>query len=327
MESNTLAMNAVHLPVGAPGTTSHNKQDQTRSKVSDIASSLGNSLCSDGRDDDLQKYIALGCLHLDSTIDLRTHNSGRDWMELLYSDLPEDYKSKPLDDLVDVVKLLKANWIRLFLYRPYHSPERASRDIARVYLLPEDWGQRLIDRTSKSLKATLRQLLRQTDVSPETWSGNPSEATTCYFDPWANPEKISLYYLFNKLPSPAPAPENIKNRYSRRAVEDLLDSATTVNINGFGDQPVEGLKTKLYPYQARSASLMVQREAAPQLQLDPRLETRQSPNGEEFFFGARDGTFLKEAKFYDTCRGGILAESMVGSPQTATVSAVFVVFG
>lgn len=209
----------------------------------------------------------------------------------------------------NIVLLLDALWIRLFVHRPKGS-SNPSRSIVRVYLLPEDWGRRFIDRKRQKLKLVLREFLHRIDISTETWSGNYLHANIRYFDPWAQAEKSSLFYLFNKLQSPAPAPEKIKCRYTRRAVEELLDSVTSLSSSDFEEQPLVGLKTKLYPYQARSASIMIQREAAPQLQLDPRLEIRHSPNGETYFFGARDGSFLQEPQFYETNRGGILAETM-----------------
>ncbi|KAF1851943.1 uncharacterized protein K460DRAFT_413433 [Cucurbitaria berberidis CBS 394.84] len=256
---------------------------------------------------DINRYIALGCLHLELPgWDNNTPSSEAEWLELLHADLPSELK------LVignEAARLLNARWIRLFLHQPKsHSWTRHS--IVRVYLLPEDWARRVIDRNSKSLKSALRQLLHQVDVSPTAWSGDSSEGDICLFDPWASAQNTSLYYLFNKLPSPAPTPETIKNRYTRAAVYDLLRSADFSEWEEHGEQPLEGLKTRLYPYQARSASLMVQREAAPQLQLDPRLEVRTSPNGETFYFGARDGSFLQEPRYYESNRGGILAETM-----------------
>lgn len=55
---------------------------------------------------------------------------------------------------------------------------------------------------------------------------------------------------------------------------------------------------------------MLQRETAPELHLDPRLEVRTSPDGKQFFFGGRDGSFLHEPIYYEANRGGILAETM-----------------
>jgi hypothetical protein len=253
---------------------------------------------------DLKRYIALGCLHIGQPLpDNITRPSETKWAELVHQDLPKEVR-----DIIgnEASRLLEARWIRLLLL-DLAATQTPCRGIVRVYLLPEDWGRRFIDRNSRSLKLALRVMLQKIDVSPEAWAGSLSEAEIKAFDPWASAENVSLYYLFNKLPSPFPEPEAIKNRYSRRAVEDLIEST---NYSVEVDQPLEGLQARLYPYQARSASLMVQREAAPKLHLDPRLEIRHSPDGEKFYFGARDGSFLKEPRYYESNRGGILAETM-----------------
>lgn len=254
---------------------------------------------------DIDRYIALGCLTFNEEIAAGHGTTLKDqWTELL--SLPDEVK---LIIGTEAVRLLDARWIRLFLHRS--SPESCTlRSIVRVYLLPEDWNRRFIDRNSKSLKGALRQLIAQTDTSPSAWAGDYREAEVRRFDPWASAENVSLYYLFNKLPSPAPDPASIKSRYARVAVHELLRSAKSSEWEEYGEQPLVGLRTRLYPYQARSASLMIQREAAPQLQLDPRLEVRTSPNGKQFYFGAWDGSFLHEPKYYEANRGGILAETM-----------------
>ncbi|KAF3046145.1 hypothetical protein E8E12_011365 [Didymella heteroderae] len=257
--------------------------------------------------DDLSHYIALGCLHLEQTVPASSHPASKPrfpWDELFHSQLPEEVK---LIIGAEVSQLLDARWIRLFLHRSHHE---TLRSIARVYLLPEDWSRRSISRSSGTLKKALRQLLDRIDVSPYAWAGDPVDAKIQTFDSWAGRLDTSLYYLFNKLPSPAPNPANIRDRYTRRAAYDLLGSAQASEWEDDGQQPLKGLRTRLYPYQARSASLMIEREAAPQLQLDPRLETRTSPNGDKFMYCARDGSFLQEPRFYEANRGGILAETM-----------------
>ncbi|KAJ9649307.1 hypothetical protein H2199_000082 [Coniosporium tulheliwenetii] len=138
------------------------------------------------------------------------------------------------------------------------------------------------------------------NVSPQAWSDPDCSQEQQHFDRWATADKQSLFYMFNTLPSPSPQPERIRDKYSRLAVEELLDSASWV----------PGLKTALYPYQARSAALMVQRETAPELQLDPRLELRHAPDGQPFYYGARAGLFLKNPRYYEANKGGILAETM-----------------
>jgi len=256
---------------------------------------------------DLDRYIALGCLHIEQPANInQASQSHTTWVELLHHELPAELK---ISIGKEATRLLEARWIRLVLHQPLYTGGSLHR-LVRVYVLPEDWSRRSIDRNSKSLKGSLRQLLEDIDVSPKAWHGGYREGDMCRFDPWAGAELSSLYYLFNTLPSPAPDPELIKNRYARAAVHDLLKSATVSEWEEHGEQALAGLKTRLYAYQARSASLMLQREAAPQLQLDPRLETRTSPNGQTFYFGARDGSFLQEPIFYETNRGGILAETM-----------------
>lgn len=256
---------------------------------------------------DLKHYIALGCLHLDRPITTQDDQAPileSVWNELLHSQLPDEVK---LIVGSEASQLLNARWIRLFFRR---SRNEDVRSVARVYLLPEDWSRCSISRSSSTLKKALRRLLEQLDVSPDAWTGDLADAQIQPFDLWAGQVNTSLYYLFNKLPSPTPIPSKIKSRYARRAAHDLLGSAQASEWEDDGQQPLRGLRTRLYPYQARSASLMIEREAAPQLQLDPRLETRTSPNGDKFLYCARDGSFLQERRYYEGNRGGILAETM-----------------
>ncbi|KAI4632171.1 uncharacterized protein J4E87_001642 [Alternaria ethzedia] len=255
----------------------------------------------------MDRYIALGCLHFKHAFDFSSISpSSGGWVELLQQELPDEIKASIG---IEASRLLEAQWIRIFARR--RTPGNASHHgLLRVYLLPEDWARRTIDRNSKSLKNALRTLLQQIDISPSAWNGYSNPNETRYFDPWAHVEPFSLYYLFNKLPSPAPDVGKIKCRYTRAAVQDVLDSAAVSEWSEHGEQALPGLKTRLYAYQTRSASLMLQREASPQLQLDPRLEVRTSPNGKRFYFGPRDGSFLQEPRYYEMNRGGILAETM-----------------
>jgi SNF2 family DNA or RNA helicase len=255
----------------------------------------------------ISHYIALGCLHCNRSLQaLQQPECKTSWNELVYTDLTEEVKATIGGE---TARLLDAQWIRIFLHQPQSQTVTAS-SIVRVYLLPEDWARRYIDRNVKSLRNALRQLLRQIDTSPSAWAGDYANAELQPFDPWISAKPQSLYYLFNKLPSPDPSPFKIKSRYTRKAVHELLESAAASEWDEWGEQPLAGLRTRLYPYQARSASLMIERESAPQLQLDPRLEVRLSPNGQKFYFGARDGSFMQEPRYYETPRGGVLAESM-----------------
>ncbi|KAG9185193.1 hypothetical protein G6011_07737 [Alternaria panax] len=267
---------------------------------------------------DMDQYIALGCLHLEKPLDiLPSSPSDSDWIELVYQELPDEVKAIIG---IEATRLLEARWIRLFSHAKTTYTARL-QSLLYVYLLPEDWGRRFIDRNSKSLKTALRQLLQKIDISSSVWNGDYEPGEIRYFDPWAGAEPSSLYYLFNKLPSPAPHPAAIKCRYTRAAVQDVLESAAVSEWSELGEQALPGLRTRLYAYQTRSASLMLQRETSPQLQLDPRLEIRIAPNGKKFYFGARDGSFLQEPRYFETNRGGILAETM-GLGKTVIVLAV-----
>jgi SNF2 family DNA or RNA helicase len=270
-------------------------------------STIDNVECVETKVQDTERYIAIGCLHLKQRPGIiPVSPSGGDWNELLFRELPEELKASIG---TEASRLLEAHWIRLFVHQAT-SGNASICSLLRVYLLPEDWGRRSVDRNSKILKTALRKLLREIDISPEAWNGEPVPGEMRRFDPWASAEPSSLYYLFNKLPSPAPDAAEIKCRYTRAAVQDVLDSAAVSEWSKHGEQALPGLKTRLYAYQTRSASLMLQREASPQLQLDPRLEVRTAPDGKRFYFGPRDGSFLQEPRYYEMNRGGILAETM-----------------
>ncbi|KZM18738.1 ATP binding [Ascochyta rabiei] len=295
----------------ASGPKNTTRDDDAASNATATAASTPQASVSSSTEEnkleDLKHYIALGCLHLDQHIPAQGGQApilDLAWDELLHSRFPGEVR---LIIGNEASQLLDAQWIRLFLHR---SQRETLGSVARVYLLPEDWSRRSISRSSITLKKALRQLLSRIDTSPDTWAGNVSDKQIQPFDPWAGQLNTSLYYLFNKLPSPAPSPANIKSRYARRAANDLIGSAEASDWEEDGQQPLKGLRTRLYPYQARSASLMIEREFAPQLQLDPRLETRKSPNGDRFLYCARDGSFLQDPRFYESNRGGILAETM-----------------
>lgn len=194
--------------------------------------------------------------------------------------------------------LISAGWLTVELLT-----RGSSTSIYRVWVLPGDVGRAHIDRENQRLRAAFWHVLQHIDVSPDVWNGNHDpERPRCCFDLWATPVNASLFYLFNMLPSPAPSKEafcSTKDKYVYEAMEDLLDGKWFT-----------GLETTLYPYQRRSAALMLQREEQTQLQLDPRIEQRTAPDGRTFYYNARDVLFFKEPLFYESCRGGILAETM-----------------
>ncbi|GAB7352869.1 hypothetical protein MBLNU459_g3468t4 [Dothideomycetes sp. NU459] len=163
-----------------------------------------------------------------------------------------------------------------------------------------DVGHRFVNHEDKKLAASLYTLIRELDTSPETWTGQYSLATHAPFDMWAATDEGSLYYMFNKIPSPAPSTASVRSHFHRQALETLLDPRTKL----------PGLKACLYPYQRRAAGLMLQRESESRLELDPRLEHRVAPDGSEYYYGPRDTLFTRNRRLFESCKGGILAESM-----------------
>ena len=244
---------------------------------------------------DLSNYLALGCLvyqDVDNPFTLGSDDELARWqnLTLMTPGFPSDQ---------NLIKLTAAGWIRLQIGRSSQDP---TYTICRVYVLPGDVGLRFFDRENRRLLAALESLVVSVDVSPETWIGRYSEGAKVGFDTWAARDEGSLFYMFNKLPSPRPDPSLVKERYAREAVEDLLDPSPA--------SALIGLKTPLYPYQRRSAALMLQRESVSTLMLDPRLEPRTAPDGSSFFFGARGLLFHRNPRYYEASRGGILAETM-----------------
>nr|POE56182.1 putative atp-dependent helicase c17a2.12 [Quercus suber] len=228
--------------------------------------------------DDLSHYLPLGCLLYPPS-----NTGGGAYHDTLWS---------------NIHRLASARWIRVVPL------DQSAPLVLRVYILPFDVGIRYVKRDglqSKKLFAALETLLREIDIDPEMWTGQKRLQQSRNFNMWATPEHGSLYYVFNTLTSPAPSVDDIprEKRYAREALEDLLDPSST-----------PGLKTILMPYQRRSASLMLQREVAPRLELDPRLEERTAPDGSIFYYNPRELLFLRHPLYLEAPRGGILAETM-----------------
>ena len=131
------------------------------------------------------------------------------------------------------------------------------------------------------------------------------------------PPRESLNHIFNTLSSPRPAPDELYSdtygvgKFGALAMEALLDE----------NHQMDGLRTKLFQYQRRSAATMIRRECKPLQQLDPRLEVMEGPGGHVFYFDRFAGVFKKDPVMYPEARGGILAETM-GSGKTLICLAV-----
>lgn len=205
---------------------------------------------------DLSNYLALGCLCFEDFVNTDGDGKVDQWQEVVH---PEVLLAVDGGLGAHIARLISYRWIRMQMGR---SETDEHTLIFRVYVLPGDVGLRFIDRHNRRLYADLEHLIAEIDTSQETWAGRPGN--TRKFDIWATRDEVSLFYMFNKLPSPAPSIELVKEKYTREALEDLLDPASVL----------PGLRTELYPYQRRSAGLMLQREFTSELMLDPRLESR-----------------------------------------------------
>ncbi|KAL6873119.1 P-loop containing nucleoside triphosphate hydrolase protein [Trichoderma novae-zelandiae] len=180
--------------------------------------------------------------------------------------------------------------------------------VVRVYLLPDDVLRRSVDRSDSNLQKARIQVLRSLDYSPCAWKAvkKPDE-TVCPVPGDAssanNDKDVSLLQLFNTIPSPCPDTSAIVEPYAQDAMHNLMEST------------VPGLKTELYLYQRRSAALMLQKEAQPGQNLDPRLLHLKDTHGSSWYMDPATGTVLLEPRYYDAVSGGILAEEM-GSGKT-----------
>nr|OQO28888.1 hypothetical protein B0A51_03215 [Rachicladosporium sp. CCFEE 5018] len=239
---------------------------------------------------DPSNFIALGSF--------RGHDDGTGPTGAHWEDVPADFAGVTLnvEILQNLQKLSDARWVKV-AHRSIAVSPRPQHVLYHVYLLRGDVGHRFVDRSNKKLLASLELILAHIDVSPRTWAGDVGPGTK--FDWWATAEKGSLFSKFNDLSSPEPDISSATDHYVQGAMQDLLEPDS-----------LHGVRTTLYPYQRRSAAAMLQRESVAKLDLDPRLEQRSAPDGTSFYYSPREMVFLGKPRYYEACRGGILAESM-----------------
>lgn len=236
-----------------------------------------------------KNFIPLGSIHVeDNSVAGQARGTWKDVAVLPHT----------TNILSNFSKLLANGWIRvqstccLFEGRQLLS--------FRIYILQSDVGQSCIDRSRRQLRNALEAILPEIDVSAEAWAGRYTSETANRFDPWAarDEDNPSLFYAFNKIPSPSPDASEVKERYSNEVLKDLLDGCAI------------GLRTNLYPYQRRSAGEMLRRELVSRPTIDPRFEIRVAPDGVRYYFNPRDVKFVRKPAEYEACRGGLLAETM-----------------
>jgi hypothetical protein len=203
--------------------------------------------------------------------------------------LSESQNSESYYPKEDLTFLEKHQWIRT---------KRHDSGNIQILVLPQDVQRASIhspsEKVRSKLKSKLKGLMARIDNSDEAWHGSSDAHPT---DPAMGldyAEDESLWYIFNTLQNPDPSSNGMQDYHARHAMEALLGEFDSVR----------GLKTKLYPYQQRSAATMVQREAQPAMVLDSRLQALRGPTGSEFYYDKMDGTLLKEKRLYSEACGG-----------------------
>lgn len=211
-------------------------------------------------------------------------------------------------------KLLDRKWFR---FETTVSLDDATTAIVRVHVLPDDSCNSLILRDDPFLRSKKKDLLASLDYSPSTWRGLSSHGTPVGFPQLSSQDEavrsrlvddepgqdMSLLKMFNTIPSPRPDINLLEDAVSRESMSNLLSSS------------VKGLITELYPYQCRSAALMLQKEEQPGHVLDPRLVQVTDQERKPWFYNPNTGEARREPRHYDRICGGILAEEM-GSGKT-----------
>ncbi|RAH71572.1 DEAD/DEAH box helicase [Aspergillus aculeatinus CBS 121060] len=271
----------------------------------------------EGSDISLDSYIAVGVL--------RKRNP-------VYGSVEEAPAAEAADGYPasQVANLESHQWIRTISFT--YPEEHSSWCGVQVYVLPDDVGRKHLPRSNPALRRALKVVMERVDRSVEAWSGDFVADWNTWGPTKRDPEgdgkeeeEDSLWYIFNTLQDPAPRAHMIKdNLYARRAMEQLLTVTTPAPASSGGEgkdddddeesgqdhSGVLGLMTPLYPYQRRSAAIMVQREAQPAQMLDPRLEARRGPTGQEYYYDKEEGRIVREKRMYSEACGGILAETM-----------------
>ncbi|OHF01341.1 hypothetical protein CORC01_03374 [Colletotrichum orchidophilum] len=230
--------------------------------------------------------------------------------------------SEPFDDVEDTFllsasfkhykNLVAERWIQLELL--IH-PGEVEHGTARIYVLPDDIDNKIINRDRGKLRRSRKALISLLDFSQQAWSGRPTSKPISLDHIFRaeddSHDSATLLRLFNTIPSPDPAPDIIANPFDQDAVYSVLEG----NLPGLNES------SKLYDYQRRSAAVMIQRESEPGQFLDPRLVKSTDQNGADYYYDTSSGMLTKEPRFYDSVRGGILAEQM-GSGKTLICLAV-----
>ncbi|KAI0117746.1 hypothetical protein GGR51DRAFT_555029 [Nemania sp. FL0031] len=266
------------------------------------------------------QYIPAGCLLINVSIDADSSLSTAfaaliqtpQWHFFMRK---SDHLSAPLTLPIELQDALLASptlvpfnllwtqgWIQLAYASQPPSTNTQVHGRVRVYLLPHDVNRGTQNPRSE-LTRSISALLRQLEYSEGCWQGRnvytPQPQPTQKGGPVISdkPDE-SLLSLFNQVPSPNPRPDTTADPHLRWTMQCLLEGQ------------IPGLTTTLYPYQGRSVATMLQREQEPGRVIDPRLRPALDNDGQAWYCDDVSGLVLRDPKFYDGARGGILAEEM-----------------
>ncbi|KAI1094274.1 SNF2 family N-terminal domain-containing protein [Rostrohypoxylon terebratum] len=271
------------------------------------------------------KYIPVGCLKIPedandlSILGVLASSNSLNWgfFARQHDEIPETerlpanlqatfLKQKFIQPFIG---LWASRWIQMS-FRQISEPDSIGR--IRIYVLPQDVDRSIMVVKNDLTRAT-SSLFSKLDYSRDYWNGETG--TTYQGHPTPHDQELlednSLLTMFNNVPSPNPHPEIEQNPDTRDGMECLLQS------------DIPGIKTKLFPYQGRSAALMLQREENPQRIIDPRFQSLLDQDGKTWYFDSVSGIVLREPRYYDGVRGGILAEEM-GTGKTLICLALIV---
>lgn len=192
--------------------------------------------------------------------------------------------------------LIQADWARAQI-RSHEDDIEFS--VIRVFVLPDDVGRGLVERSDRTLLKHLQELLRSLDATLDAWEGRkPVDAHKKGYQDCSD-DNDSLFYFFNTIPSPDPHAMNVPCTNSQESIDSLFEPGG-----------LSGLRTQLHPYQKRTAATMIRREVHPVKSLDPRIAPAAGPLGHRFYYDSVAGRFYLNPRTYDEVAGGVLAESM-----------------
>ena len=227
---------------------------------------------------DLTKYVAIGTLRL--------YDEGHGLDQPKWVGTYDEGILRPF---------LKKRWV---VFEHINHQHHADKALLRVFALPEDVDRQYRRGSMTDYRRALKSLIKNLDISSQAWNATWDQETFLETYLEAGTENDSLFYIFNTLPSPVPNAMDINDSRGCQSVDDIFEDS------------VQGLVNILYPYQKRSAAMMIQRETNPKRSQDPRKPAYRDLLGQPFYMDTHDGVLLRDPHLYEEPKGGILAETM-----------------